>query len=176
MSARKLVLFISMSLDGFIATKEDDLSWLSTVARDGEDYGYGAMMARSDTYLVGRRTYEIVKNLCGGEFPQAQSHTCYILSRELRQEEGVQFYKGDVEQLIGELKSKPGKDIYCDGGSQVVKTLMEKNLIDEYIISVIPLVLGEGIRLFAGGIDQIPLKLLGAESYPSGLVQLRYTR
>jgi dihydrofolate reductase len=173
---RKLVLFISMSLDGFIATKDDDLSWLQTVAAEGEDYGYAAMMERSDTYLVGRRTYEIVKEMCGGEFPQAKTHTCYILSRENRTEEGVHFYAGDPETLIRELKSKPGKDIYCDGGSQVVKALMAKNLIDEYIISVIPITLGDGIRLFAGGIGQIPLKLVEAKSYASGLVQLRYAR
>lgn len=131
-------------------------------------------MERSGTYLVGRRTYEIVKELCGGEFPQAKTHQCYILSRENRDEEGVQFYSGDPETLIRELKSNPGKDIYCDGGSQVVKALMAKNLIDEYIISVIPTVLSDGMRLFAGGIDQIPLQLIEAKSYASGLVQLKY--
>ena len=165
-----------MSLDGFIATKTDDLSWLNIVATEGEDYGYSAMLERSDTYILGRRTYDIVKELCGGDFPQAKTHQCYILSREQRMEEGVHFYGGNIEDLLSELRSIPGKDIYCDGGSQVVKLLMEKNLIDEYIISIIPVVLGDGIRLFAGGIEQIPLKLIASKSYNSGLVQIHYIR
>ena len=68
MKNRKVILYISMSLDGFLATKEDDLSWLSMVNREGEDYGYYALQERVDTYLVGRHTYDVVLKLTGGKF------------------------------------------------------------------------------------------------------------
>lgn len=177
MANRKLILYISMSLDGFIATKDDDLSWLSIVESEGEDYGYEDFNQTVDTYVVGRRTYETVLSLTGGVFPAADRHKCYVITRQdLENKNGVEFYNGDLESLITTLKKEPGKDIYCDGGGEIVKLLMEKNLIDEYIISVIPIVLGDGKRLFAGGIDSIYLKALPPRYFDSGLVQLHYIK
>jgi len=177
MENRKVVLYISMSLDGYIATKDDDLSWLSIVEKEGLDYGYGEMMERADTYLVGRKTYDIVLKLTGGDFPQSKLLNCIVLTREYRApENGVNFYNGDVEELIKDLKSKEGKDIYCDGGSQMVKLLMEKELIDEFIISIIPISLGDGIRLFQGGTPRQDLELIKSESFETGLVQVHYKR
>jgi len=166
-----------MSLDGFIATKEDDLSWLSIVQKEGEDYGYGAMMERADTYIVGRKTYDVVLGLTGGDFPQAKMFDCYVITRDIKEsKDGVNFYSGAIEKLIKELKSEVGKDIYCDGGGQIVKLLMEKDLIDEYIISVIPIILGDGKRLFLGGAPQLSLDLVSSESFETGLVQLHYKK
>lgn len=177
MSKRKVVLYISMSVDGFIATKDDDLSWLSIAEKEGVTYGYDTMMERVDTYIVGRKTYDVVLGLTGGVFPQAESLKCYILTRQERAaEKGVEFYNGDIAALISELKSEEGKDIYCDGGGEVVRLLMEKNLIDEYIISVMPLFLGDGKRLFIGGTPPADIVALPSEHYETGVVQLRYVR
>lgn len=166
-----------MSLDGFIATEEDDLSWLSVVEQPNEDYGYAEFNESVDTYIVGRKTYDVVLKLTGGSFPAAEKHKCYVLSRQAhKNENGVQFYNGNIEQLINELKSKGGKDIYCDGGAEIVKLLMDKNLIDEYRISIIPILLGNGKRLFKGGTPTINLKSLPIKQYDSGLVQLRYVK
>ncbi len=177
MSSRKVVLYISMSLDGYIARENDDLSWLSMVATEGEDYGYSKMQERCDTYIVGRRTYETVLSLTGGSFPQSEMFKCYVLTRQERKsEKNIEFYSGDVKQLIESLKKKDGKDIYCDGGSLVVQELMKKELIDEYIISVIPILLGNGIRLFRGDTPEMYIKFISAKSYPSGLVQLKYEK
>ena len=177
MSVRKVILFISMSIDGYLATKDDGLDWLSVVEKKGEDYGHSAMSESADTYIVGRKTYDIVKSLCNGKFPPAEQYDCYVLTREKRTEEnGVSFYNGNIEQLISKLKKQPGKHIYCDGGGQVVKLLMDNNLIDEYIISIIPVFLGEGKRLFLGGVPQLPARLLSHKAYDTGLVQLRYEK
>ncbi len=177
MQDRKVVLYISMSLDGFIATKEDDLSWLSIVEKEGEDYGYTQFTERVDTYIVGKKTYDVILKLTRGVFPQAEQYKCYVITRQERaSENGVTFYNGDMEALITQLKNEPGKDIYCDGGGQIVKLLMAKNLIDEYIVSVIPIILGDGKRLFLGGINAINLKALPSKDFESGLVQLRYVR
>jgi len=177
MSKRKVILYISMSVDGFIATEEDGLDWLSIVEREGEDYGYANFTKNIDTYIVGRITYETILKLTGGHFPQAQQYDCYVLTRaEQSSENGVKFYNGSIENLIAQLKAKEGKHIYCDGGGKIVQLLMEKNLIDEYVISVIPTLLGQGKRLFRGGVPPIALKALPVKYFNSGLVQLHYLK
>lgn len=174
---RQVILYISMSLDGFIATLDDDLSWLSIVQKEGEDYGYGALQERCSAYIIGRKTYEVVLGLTGGEFPQSAMYDCYVITHEERApENGLRFYTGPIEDLIKQLKSKEGKDIYCDGGAEIVNLLMEKDLIDEYIISVIPVLLGNGKRLFKGGLPRLDLKALPSTFFDSGLVQLHYKR
>jgi len=174
---RKVVLYISMSLDGFIATKDDDLSWLSVVQKEGEDYGYSAFNESVDSYIVGRKTYDKVLELTGGVFPAADQHKCYVITREERENKaGISFFNGDIATLISKLKQEEGKNIYCDGGSEIVKLLMDNDLIDEYILSVIPLLLGDGKRLFKGETPYAELSLVDCKSFDSGLVQLHYKR
>ncbi|WP_375559508.1 dihydrofolate reductase family protein [Bernardetia sp. OM2101] len=177
-TSRKVILFISMSLDGFIATKEDDISWLSMVEKEGEDYGYDELQSKVDTYIVGSNTYQTILKLTNGIFPQAEMYDCYVITRqEITNEGRITFYNGDIEKLIQKLKKEDGKDIYCDGGGQIVKLLQEKNLIDEYVISIIPILLGDGKRLFIGDIEKrISLKLEEAKSFDTGLVQIRYRK
>lgn len=174
---RKVILYISMSLDGFIATEDDDLSWLSMVEQEGEDYGYAAFNETVDTYIVGRKTYDTVLKLTGGVFPAGKEHECYVITRQTKApENGVTFYNGDVEALILQLKQQNGKNIYCDGGGQIVQLLMQKDLIDEYIISIIPIMLGAGKRLFLGATPTILLKAKSVKQFETGLVQLHYAK
>lgn len=177
MSNRKLILYISMSLDGFIAANDDDISWLSRVDKEGEDYGYVNFSNEVDTYIVGKTTYDVVLKLTGGVFPQADKYKCYVITRQsIKEKKGITFYNGDIEDLVSKLKSEEGKNIYCDGGGQIVKLLMDKNLIDEYIVSVIPIILGDGKRLFLGGTGRINLRGKPSKNFDTGLVQLRYEK
>lgn len=86
----------------------------------------------------------------------------------------MKFYNGPVEDLIRELRSQKGKNIYCDGGGEVVFELLRHFLIDKMVISVIPHLVGTGIRLFKDKRPEQNLKLTRSVSYPSGLVQLCY--
>ena len=174
MSTRKVILYISMSLDGYIATNDDNIDWLSIAEQEGEDYGYSEFVNQVDTYIVGRKTYDVVTRLLDGAFPQAEQFECYVITRgEIPKGGRLQSYNGDLGLLVTELKSKPGKDIYCDGGSEIVLQLMKQNLIDEYVI---PTILGDGKRLFKGGIESIHLEALPARHFPSGVTQLRYRK
>ncbi len=165
-----------MSLDGFIATKDDNLDWMDVVIMEGEDFGYADFTANVDTYIIGRKTYDWVLDKVG-EFPQAKQFDCYILTRSKGEKrDGVTFYNGSLPELIRSIKAKPGKDIYCDGGGEIVKLFMENDLIDTYIISIIPVVLGDGKRLFHGGIPGFSLSAKPPKYFESGLVQLRYER
>ena len=174
---RKLVLYISMSLDGYIATKNDDISWLSKVEDGSEDYGYEAFNETVDTYIVGRKTYDTVKELCNGEFPAGKRHKSYVITTRQKPDENcVEFYTGNLIDLVKNLKQQPGKNIYCDGGAEIVKTLMNHDLIDIYIVSVIPILLGDGKRLFKGETPLYDIELIDSTTFPSGLVQLTYER
>ena len=173
---KKVVLYISMSLDGFIATEDDDLSWLSKVEKAGEDYGYHDFVASVDTYIVGRKTYDKVVEMVG-EFPQRNQFDCHIITRNPKlTAEGVNFYSGNLKELIAELKTKNGKNIYCDGGGEIVNLLMKDDLIDEYIVSIIPTILGKGKRLFSGINNSLDIKLVETKAFDTGLVQVKYKR
>ncbi|WHY72954.1 dihydrofolate reductase family protein [Fictibacillus enclensis] len=170
---RKVVLYIATSLDGFIAGKDDDLSWLSSVERPGEDYGYAEFVKNVDTVIMGRKTYDVVLSF-GIEFSH-KDRRCYVLSRSKSGSDGqVDFYNGDVRELIDQLKKEEGKNIFIDGGAEAVKVLRGHDLIDEYVISIIPVFLGSGIRLFQEVDHGKTLTLDSCETFESGLVQLRY--
>ncbi len=169
----KVVLYIAASLDGYIAKPGDDLSFLSIVETPGEDYGYGDFIATVDKVILGRKTYDWVMKQVP-VFPHADKE-CYVLTRSPKASIGnTHFYAGDLEELVQTLKAKGGKNIFCDGGADAANSLMKLGLIDELIISVIPIVLGEGIKLFEVGIPERKLDLLSSKAYPSGLVQLHY--
>jgi dihydrofolate reductase len=174
MAQRKLVLYIAMSLDGFIAAPGDDLSFLNPMMQTSEDYGYNDFIKTVDTKILGRKTYDWVMKQVK-EFPHNGIDT-YVITRTPRKAIGpIQFYTGDLEELIISLKKKPGKNIFCDGGAEIVNALLKKGLIDEMTISVIPALLGGGTRLFAEGYPARSLVLKQCRSFNSGLVLMHYT-
>lgn len=172
---RKLVLYIAMSLDGYIAAPGDNLDFLGKVEKEGEDYGYADFVGQVDTVIVGYRTYNWVMQHAP-DFTHADKEA-YIITRTPRENIGnTHFYTGDIGELVTKLQAKEGKTIFCDGGSQVVHQLLQRSLIDEFIISIIPVFVGNGIRLFKDGRPDGDLKLLDAKSFDTGLVQLHYER
>ena len=99
------------------------------------------------------------------------------MTRTPRAQEGnVRFHTGDLKAFIEELKQKEGQHIFVDGGAEVVNQLMQMDLIDEYIVSLIPILLGDGIRLFKDGRPEQNLTFVSSKSFEKGLVQLHYTR
>lgn len=172
---REVVLYIAQSLDGYIATESGRLEWLDTVAAEGEDYGYNKFVATVDTVIIGRKTYDKVMSF-GIEFPHKGRKT-FVLSRSLSgKTDDVLFYNGDVSSLINEIRQSPGMNIYVDGGSELVLEILKNDLIDRFIISIIPVMLGSGIRLFQSGFSQMNVSLDDCLKFPSGLVQLHYSR
>lgn len=172
---RKVVLYIATSLDGYIAKPNDDLSFLSLVQKEGEDYGYANFAATIDTVILGRKTYDWVTKAVG-YFPHANKNA-YVITRTERPNIGKTFfYTGDLIGLIGKLKNENGKNIFCDGGAEIVNELLKNDLIDEFIISVIPVLLGNGTQLFKDGRPEQQLELISVKTYDTGLTQLYYRR
>lgn len=170
---RELLLYIAVSLDGFIAGEGNDLSFLSGVERPGEDYGYSAFYETVDTIIMGRKTYDQVLTF-GVDFPH-KGKTCYVISRSRKgRDENVEFLGNDFIESVRHLKTRPGKNIFCDGGAQVVHELLRHGLIDRMVISIIPHMLGKGTRLFKEGCPEQSIQLKKYEAFPSGLIQLTY--
>lgn len=175
MESRRVILYIAMSLDGYIATPTGSLDWLSLVEVPGQDYGYEDFVQQVDTVIMGRKTYEKVLSF-GIEFPH-KGRMCYVISSsQSGSDENVTYYGGDLSELIAQIRMQPGKNIFIDGGAQVVNSLMRSDLIDDYILSVIPVFLGSGIRLFKEDRPEMSLSLLSVTNYESGLVQMHYKR
>lgn len=172
---RKVILYIATSLDGYIASPDDNLEFLSVVEQEGEDYGYAQFIESVDTVIVGRKTYDKVLSM-GFDFPHSDKES-YIITRTPKPATGkIEFYTGDLKNLILKLKKQEGKNIFVDGGAEVVNLLLKDNLIDEFCISIIPVLLGDGIRLFQDNRPELPLKFVRSESFKSGLVQVWYQK
>lgn len=171
MNDRKIILYIATSLDGYIADGNGNISFLSLVENPPEDYGYKEFVDSIDTVIMGRKTYDKILSF-GIEFPH-KNKKCFVISKsKTGSNQNVDFYNGNLNELIERIRKNPGKNIYCDGGAEMVHELMKVQLIDQYIISIIPILLGNGTHLFKSGFMQQELNLRKTLSYPSGLVQL----
>lgn len=174
---RKLSLFIATSLDGYIAKPNDDLSFLNIVEKEGEDYGYAKFTAGIDTIIIGRKTYDYVLKQVGPSHYDNGTRDVYVMTRTQRPSTGrTIFYTGSLAELVQQLKAQDGKDIYCDGGAEVIHELLQHDLVDECIISVVPVLVGDGIRLFKDGRPEQQLELVSATPFDTGLIQLHYKR
>lgn len=173
-AVRRVVVYIAASLDGYIAKKDGDISFLSSVETPGEDYGYAEFIKGVDAVLMGRKTYDKLLSM-SVPFPHS-GRKCYVASRKRKGSDGRVEYVRDPAKLIGKLRKAPGKDIFCDGGADLINALLKKDLVDVLVLSVIPVLLGDGIPLFKRGRPEKRLRLVDSRSFPSGVAQLRYSR
>ena len=162
-------VFIATSLDGYIARRNGAIDWLSIVHPVDEAHGYGAFMATVDAIVVGRGTYDTVLGF--EEWPYGGKRVAVMTHRPARPRHGEEFFSGSAAELAARLQD--ARRVYVDGG-KVVSQFLAAGLIDDMTISVIPIILGEGLRLFPGGEGEHRLELEGQRSWPSGMVQMRY--
>ncbi len=164
-------VFIATSLDGFIARPDGRLDWLDAVQRPGEDHGYARFFAGVDTVLVGRSTYEVVLGF--GAWPYDGKRVVVRSRRPGTPRHGEAFMAGPPAEVAVRLQAAGARRVYVDGGA-TISAFLTAGLVDDLVVSVIPVVLGEGIRLFHPPLPERALELQGSQPYPSGLVQLSY--
>lgn len=170
MSARVRV-FIACSLDGFIAGPNDDLSWLPPPGGSGDDHGYGAFFAEVGALLMGRSTYEVAASF-EGAWPYEDRPVLVATTRPLAPKvETVRPVRGDIADLIGQAREAAGgRDVYLDGGV-MIRQALDAALVDELVVTYVPVVLGAGSPLFAGVSRRRSFALL-SQRESGGLVQL----
>lgn len=172
---RKVILFIGTSIDGYIADSTRGIDWLNTATEfKEEDTSYETFYQGVDTVILGRTTYDqVVNELAPGNYPYSDATSYVITSRETEDVEGVHFTSQSVVELVTELKAEEGQNIWIVGGSSVVTPLVEANLIDEYQLSVLPILLGQGIPLFQQSPVSLTLKT-GDVRVRNGIVATTY--
>jgi dihydrofolate reductase len=170
-SRPKCSVFIATSLDGFIARPDGAIDWSKVVEREGEDYGFQAFFDTVDTLVMGRTTYNVVLGF--EAWPYADKRCAVLTHDPPSPRHGEEFHAGDVSALVDHLAAAGAEHVYVDGGD-VISQFLAAGLIDEVTVSVIPIVLGEGLRLTRRIGRDVPLSLAEHRAFDSGLVRLTY--
>jgi dihydrofolate reductase len=169
---RKVIYGGAMSLDGFIAGPHGEYDWIVM----DPDIDFMALMGRFDTFLIGRKTFEAMRRM-GDAAPPAPGIQNIVFSRTLRPADcppGT-ILSGNAEEVVGELRRKPGKDIALFGGGELFRSLLAAGLVDEVHFGVIPVLLGGGIPMLPAPADRARLTLKQHRVYEkTGTVGLEY--
>jgi dihydrofolate reductase len=167
----RVSVFIAVTLDGFIARRDGGIDWLSLVERAGEDYGYREFIDSVDSVIIGRSTY----NLALGFDPWPyEGKRCVVLTHApATPRHDEEFHRGLPEQLLARLAAEGGKRAYVDGGT-VIQQFLAAGVVTDLTLSVIPVLLGEGVPLFGKIGRDVRLALRKSTAFESGLVQLEY--
>ena len=163
--------FLAVSLDGFVARPGGGLDWLKAVESPGEDYGFAEFFGAIDTLVVGRGTYDVVRGFA--EWPWAGKRVVVLTHRPPAPRHGETFASGAPGAIVASLGGAGARRLYVDGGA-TVSAFLRAGLLDDLTVSVVPVVLGDGIRLFQPPLPERKLLLREARAFPSGLVRLRY--
>lgn len=174
---RKTILFIAMSLDGYIADLNGGVDWLQGQGNDDENIdSYSKFVERIDTILMGWNTYhQIVSELSINNWIYSDFMTYVFTHKPTLSTKQIQFIDENPVSFLKKLKDEKGKDIWICGGANLVHQLMKEDMIDEFYISIIPTLLGNGIRLFEPFENEIKLELCQTISY-NGITDLVYKR
>jgi len=175
---KKNSVFIATSLDGYIADKNGGIDWLDTFPEiNNIDSGYKKFISQIDALVMGRLTFEKVLSF-GIDWPYKKS--VYVVSKTLEAiptglEGKVDLAKGSLSEILDRIHSEGNKRLYIDGGMLIQSFLME-DLIDEMIITTIPVLLGGGVPLFSTLTDQLIFECVETNLYLDKIVQNRYIR
>lgn len=185
---RKIISFMHISLDGFVAGLNGEMDWIKA---DEEIFNYvGQRISEGDTAIYGRVTYQMMENYwpTAGNKPSATKHEIehskwyknahkVVLSKSMKGADlsNTTIISDNLSDRINEIKHQAGKDILLFGSPSSTHSLMQQNLIDGYWLFVNPIILGQGIPLFVGIKDKIKLNLLTTQQFTCGVTELNYT-
>lgn len=173
----KNIVYIGTSLDGFIAREDGNIDWLNEIPNpDNEDFGFAEFMENIDALVMGKNTYETV--LSFGEWPYSKK--VFVLSSKLKEvpenlKDKVEIIKGEPQSIVKELNFRKYNNLYIDGG-KVIQSFLENDLIDEIVITSIPVILGKGIPLFTQISKEQKYEHIKTEVFRNTLVKSHYRK
>jgi len=172
-SARKVVLGVGISLDGYIARPDGAVDFLFMP----KDYSMASFFATVDTAVMGRKTLDDALKMGGGSFAGSSMAT-YVFShsKPVGRRDGLIFTSESPGSLISKLRKRQGKDIWLMGGGELARSFLQADLVDQLYLGIVPVVIGKGIPLFPSGFPQRNFSLLENKTYSQGLIALKYDR
>jgi dihydrofolate reductase len=171
---RKIIVNIATSADGYIARTDGSLDWLTRRPAPKGFYGLPKFSRSIDAKILGRKTFDLSVKM-GANFSADDVH--YVFSRRPSPASvpaGVQFVTDSIRSFAERLRKQTGKNIWMMGGGEIIGSFLDEDAIDEFIINVVPMFIGEGIPLIAPRHREVPLRLLSLHQFPDGVVQLHY--
>jgi dihydrofolate reductase len=171
---RNVIVHIGTSADGYIARPDGDLEWLTSRPKPEGFYGMGAFMKLIDTKLLGRKTYEWSRQM-GAKF-ESKDRT-FVFSRHPPPADappGVEFVNEPIGAFVSRLREQSGKDIWLMGGGELIASFLDEQAIDEFVVTMTPVFIGDGIPLIARRYRHVNLDLQSVERFEDGVVQLHY--
>lgn len=167
--------YISSTLDGYIARADGAIDWLTRIDDTDTDYGYGEFYDSVDGLVMGSTTFEMIQAL--GPWPYSEKPSFIFTNRSLKANAPNAYsVSGDPIQVIGSSAFSQFRRLWLVGGSALIGTFLKRGLIDEYIITLLPVILGQGLRLFSSPVQEQWLSLTGCTQYDRGVLQMRYAR
>ena len=174
MQKRKIIVNIATSAEGYIARTDGNLDWLTRRPAPKGFYGLPQFSRSIDAKILGRKTFDLSVKM-GATFRTDDVH--YVFSRQsppTSMPPGVEFVKESITVFAERVREKAGKNIWMMGGGEIIGAFLDEHAIDEFIVTVIPVFIGEGIPLIAPRHREVPLRLLSLEQFPDSVVQLHY--
>lgn len=178
MMKNKNNVFIATSLDGYISDRNGGLDWLNSLPNpDNLDFGYSKFTERVDAIVMGRVTFEMV---CSFDCEWPYTLPVFVLSNTLNSvpddyQDKAEIVSGPLREILDQIHQKGYSQLYIDGGA-AVQNFLKEDLIDEIIITTIPILLGGGTRLFTELPNELEFEHLATERFPNTLVQNHYRR
>ena len=177
--SRKIILDLAVTLDGFIEGENGEVDWCIM----DPEMGFTNFLNQIDTILYGRKSYDLwgqytptIEDAAEIEMWElVHSKEKYVFSKTQRGTDNkAVFINEDILEEVNKIKNKPGKDIWLYGGASLITTFINLGLVDEFRLSVHPVVLGEGKPMFIDIKQRLNLKLMNTRTFSSGVVQLIY--
>lgn len=173
-AGRRVVLYVAASVDGYLARRDGAIDWLPQPNPGGDDYGYEAFLETVDTLVMGRRTYDQVLAISDWPYGDKRTHV-FSATRRAGGPAGVEFVDCDIAAFVRELKAGPGAGaIWLVGGAEIIAACLGGGVVDELVLTVVPVLLGEGIPLFSKRAWATGLRHRRTRVFPDGLVQHTY--
>ncbi len=172
---RKIIVYIASSLDGYIANSGGGVAWLLGDGSEPQHMGsYPEFIASVGTVILGYTTYhQIITELAPNAWPYEDKQSYVFTHKAQKSTHNITFVSENIQDVLNKLKHDEGGHIWLCGGASIINQCIEHNLVDEYVVSIIPTILGGGIRLFDQHKATRPLTLVKTQHY-NGIVDLIY--
>lgn len=171
-------VFIATSLDGYIADKQGGIDWLHSIPNpDNDDMGYVEFSKGIDALVMGRTTFETV---LGFDVDWPYDKPVFVLSNQLKEipetyKDKAYLVKGALIEILGQIHEKGYKKLYIDGGT-TIRNFLKEDLIDEMVLTTIPILLGGGSSLFTELPNELKFELIGTKTFLNQVTQNHYRR